>query len=150
MYEYEYWENGKEVHRKYSNGWEAWYEYDGHGKQVHRKGPGGWEEWCEYDGRGKEIHRKDSDGWEEWHDYDERGKEIRCTICFFGCKDEFWYEYDYYDDGTVRRCTEYRTLNEPLYALSPVPLEILRLLYDLFNRFSLAVGRVAVVHQKHD
>ena len=65
----------------------------------------------EYDERGKDIYHRDSNT-EERHDYDERGKKIRCTIFFFGCKDEFWYEYDYYDDGTVRRSTEYRTARE--------------------------------------
>jgi len=67
-------DNGKLIHARCFDGFEAWFDYDFHGKLIHRKYSDGFEIWNEYDEKGNRIHFRDSYGYERW--YDSNGKKI--------------------------------------------------------------------------
>ena len=96
----EYDKNENEIHRKESDGFEAWTEYDENENKLHKKDSYGYEAWYEYDKNGNEIYRKNSYGYEAWHEYDKNGNEIYWKNSY---GDEEWYEYSYWPDGTIKR-----------------------------------------------
>ena len=127
---YEYDADGNLVHTKRdtSDG-ETWYEYNADGNLVHAKlakHGSVIEEWREYDAAGKRVRTKNNFGTETRYEYDADGTLARKRTSrgeegWYGSDgnivrrrlpdgDERWYEYDYYDDGAVRKCTEYCTM----------------------------------------
>ena len=81
----------------------------------------------EYDSNGNEIHYKDNKKQESWSNYDSQGNKIYSKICkvvewyendgngneiYHGYNDiiEYWYEYTFWENGTVKSCVVYRTL----------------------------------------
>ena len=96
----EYDKNENEIHRKESDGFEAWTEYDENENKLHKKDSDGYEAWYEYDKNGNEIYSKNSYGYEAWYEYDKNGNLIHMKDSD-GYED--WYEYSYWPDGTIKR-----------------------------------------------
>ena len=87
---------------------EEWYEYDADGTLVRKKISRGGKIRYEYGADGALSRKAGSDGGGELRDYDDGGRLVR-----FGFPDgdyEWRYEYEFYDDGAVRRRIRYRAV----------------------------------------
>ena len=135
---YDYTETGKR-YDNYSYGYEEWNEYDDNNNLIHSKRSDGYEEWYEYDLKGNILSKTEKDKYGKINKYNLKDKKILKIPGISGPevlfvdkqfndnenkiydknnrlvykKDnkgrEFFYEYDYYENGNLKCSIEYST-----------------------------------------
>lgn len=103
----------KENDSEYYN--EDEYEYDESGNIIYKK-EGDWKEWNKYDENGviKSSRRKTSIGTsiESLEYYDEDGNVVLRKYCENGSEEEYWYKYEFWENGTIKQRIRYRAVDE--------------------------------------
>ena len=122
FYFYEYDENGNKIYCHHSDDFEEWFEYDENSNLIYYHDSEGYKKWIEYNKNGKTI--KYSNGRIEKFDENDtkiyikstnyKGELIELGILKEDDKgnrthyktdsNEFWYEYLYYPNGTIKTC----------------------------------------------
>ncbi len=104
---------GNVIYEKDSNEIEQWFEYDDKNRLIHLRYNSGIEAWYEFNGTITEVYTVDNDGktstatidnGDEYFEYDSCGNKIYFKNS--GGYEE-WYEYTFWQDGTVKTKTTY-------------------------------------------
>ncbi len=101
--------NGNIINKRSLSGYEEWYNYDNMGNMIYEKNNEGREIFYSYDtdSCGKVIYKKSSNGIEEWYKYAGNGKIVYEKILKDGKTTEYFYEYFYREDGSIKQKIKY-------------------------------------------
>lgn len=86
------------------------YEYDTSGKILYTLEVSGslvWQNWYRYDANGNKIYEKNEYGQENWYDYNDKGNIIYEKSARRGSEE--WYEYEYGNNGKVKKHIIYKS-----------------------------------------